>query len=109
MEMTYKYQTVSLSTEDTQVSGFVNKATIVIIASTTVNGVDYDATASMTLDFEYDETKTLTPYSDLTEEQVVGWVIDGLGTEEVDKLKATAKGKIETKINSIKTKELPWN
>ena len=80
-----------------------------MIASTTVDGAEYDATASMELSFEYDEAQTLTPYSDLTEEQVVGWVIDGLGTEEVDKLKATAKGKIETKVNSIKPNQLPWS
>ena len=51
-----------------------------------------------------------TPFADLTEEQVIGWVQDTLGAETVASLEAGVAQQIEDQINPpVVTPPLPWS
>ncbi len=50
-----------------------------------------------------------TPYEDLTEEQVIGWVQAAMGAEQVAALEANVAKQIEDQINPpVVTPPLPW-
>ena len=50
-----------------------------------------------------------TPYADLTEEQVVGWVLDALGPEQVTAYEANVAKQIADQANPpVVTPPLPW-
>lgn len=50
------------------------------------------------------------PFADLTEEQVIGWVKDALGAEQVAVLEANVAQQIEDQINPpVVTPPLPWS
>ena len=70
----------------------------------TYNGSVY-GTVGVTLD----EGSTFTPYADLTEAQVVGWVKDALGEEQVAAYEANVAQQIADQINpQVVTPPLPW-
>ena len=51
-----------------------------------------------------------TPYAELTKEQVVGWVQDALGEEQVASLEAGIANQIEKQINpTVVTPPLPFD
>lgn len=55
------------------------------------------------------EGEGFTPFADLTEAQVIGWVKAALGEEQVASLEANVAAQIEAQINPpVKTPELPW-
>lgn len=50
-----------------------------------------------------------TPYDQLTEEQVIGWVQDAMGAEQVATYEANVAQQIEDQINPpVVTPPLPW-
>lgn len=50
-----------------------------------------------------------TPYADLTQEQVIGWVKSALGAEQVAAYEATVANQINEQIvPSVTTPPLPW-
>ena len=50
-----------------------------------------------------------TPYADLTEAQVIGWVQDAMGPEQVASLEANVAQQIANQINPpVVTPPLPW-
>jgi len=50
-----------------------------------------------------------TPYAELTQDQVVGWVKDALGEEQVASLEANVAQQIADQINPpVVTPSLPW-
>ena len=52
---------------------------------------------------------TFTPYADLTEAQVVGWVKDALGDEQVAEYEENVAQQIESQINPpVIRPGLPW-
>lgn len=56
-----------------------------------------------------DEGGSYTPYNELTKEQVVGWVQESLGAEQVASLEASVASQIEQQINpTVVTPPLPW-
>jgi len=56
-----------------------------------------------------DEGGAYTPFAELTKEQVVGWVIESLGAEQVASLEAGIANLIEQQINpTVVTPPLPW-
>jgi hypothetical protein len=56
-----------------------------------------------------DETATFTPYADLTQAQVVGWVKAALGAETVASYEGSVAQKIEDQINPpFVSPPLPW-
>jgi len=56
-----------------------------------------------------DEGGAYTPYAELTKEQVVGWVQDALGEEQVASLESSIANQIEQQINpTVVTPPLPF-
>ena len=56
-----------------------------------------------------DEGGAYMPFAELTQEQVVGWVKDSLGAEQVASLEASVATQIENQINPpVVTPALPW-
>lgn len=56
-----------------------------------------------------DEGGSYTPYNELTKEQVVGWVQESLGAEQVASLEASVASQIEQQINpTVVTPPLPF-
>lgn len=56
------------------------------------------------------EGATFTPYADLTLAQVVGWVQDAMGEEQVTSLEANVAQQIADQINPpVVTPPLPWS
>jgi hypothetical protein len=84
---------------------------VVVTAHWNVSATDGTYTSSVygTQSFTYPPENPFTPYEDLTQEQVVGWVQDGMGPEGVASLEANLDTQIENQINPpIVTPPLPW-
>jgi hypothetical protein len=77
----------------------------VVTVHYTVNAVDGEFTASTYGTVGYTEEGAFTPYSQLTEAEVVGWVKDSLGQETVEEALAA---QIEAQKNPISESGLPW-
>lgn len=74
------------------------------VDSTTYTGYVYGS-VGITLD----EGSTFTPYDQLTEAQVIGWVQDALGEEQVAAYEANVAQQIANQINPpVVTPPLPW-
>jgi len=61
--------------------------------------------------FTYDPSAPdFTPYADLTETQVIGWVKDQLGAEEVAAIQTDRVAKVDAQIqmNNEESTGLPW-
>ena len=57
-----------------------------------------------------DPEEPFTPYPDLTQDQVVGWVKSALGEEQVTQIEAGLAGQITNLINPpVITIPLPWS
>jgi hypothetical protein len=99
MATTYQWNVVQMDrlTSD----GFV------VTGHYTVNAVDGDYTASTygTVGYTEQPGKTFTPYEDLTEEQVVGWVQESLGKDTVE---ASLAAQIEAQKNPVQEAGVPW-
>jgi hypothetical protein len=70
-----------------------------------VSAVDGDFTASTYGTVGYTEEGAFTPYSQLTEAVVVGWVKESLGQETVEEALAA---QIEAQKNPVSESGLPW-
>lgn len=58
----------------------------------------------------FTEGSTFTPYADLTETQVIDWVKDALGEEQVASYEANVAQQIEDQIDPpVVTPQLPWS
>ena len=56
-----------------------------------------------------DPSAPYTPYADLTQDQVVGWVKEALGAEQVAAYEANVAAQIEQQKNpTVVTPPLPW-
>lgn len=56
------------------------------------------------------EGATFTPYADLTEAQVIGWVQSAMGAEQVASYEANVAQQIEDQIDpTVVTPPLPWS
>ncbi len=71
----------------------------------TVSAVDGEFTASTYGTVGYTEEGAFTPYSELTEAVVVGWVKDSLGQATVEEALAA---QIEAQKNPVSESGLPW-
>ena len=72
---------------------------------TTFDGT-YSAGAYGSIGLERPET--LIPYSDLTKEQVVGWVKDKLGTEQVEAIEAALQAQLDEQHSPSRASGVPW-
>ena len=79
----------------------------VVTVHYTVNAVDGDYTASTygTVGYTEQPDEQYTPYEDLTQEQVVGWVQDSLGKDTVEESLAA---QIEAQKHPVQESGVPW-
>jgi len=79
-----------------------------------VVGVDGDYSAELSNSAQFEviaDQPDFTPYADLTEAQVLGWIQTQLGTDGVANLEACIQGQIDSQINppvSPENTPLPW-
>jgi len=84
---------------------------VVFTVHWTLNGTDgtYNGSVYGSVGVTLDAGATFTPYADLTEAQVVGWVQAALGEEQVASYEANVAQQIEDQINPpVVTPPLPW-
>jgi hypothetical protein len=79
----------------------------VVTVHYTVNAVDGDYTASTygTVGYTEQPDEQYTPYADLTEAEVVGWVQESLGKDTVE---AGLAAQIEAQKNPVVESGTPW-
>lgn len=89
--------------------GFENA---VVTAHWTLTSTEGEHTGHVygSIGFTLDHEAPFTPYEDLTEEQVVGWVKDALGEEQVLSYEQNVEQQIANLANPpIVTPPLPWS
>ena len=70
---------------------------------------EYGASGYGTVGVSYAPGQPFTPYADLTEAQVVGWVQAALGPEQVAQMEAALAANIAAQINPpVVSPPLPW-
>lgn len=77
-----------------------------------VNGTDgtYDATNYGTIAVTYAADASFTPYANLTQDQVIGWVKDSMGTDMVADIEAGIGVRIANLANPpVISPALPWS
>jgi hypothetical protein len=87
------------------------QADVVFLVAWRLNGVDgaYNATCYGTVGVTYVAGSPYTPYYDLTEAQVIGWVKTALGAEQVAGYEASIDSQIASQIYpTIVNPNLPW-
>lgn len=83
----------------------------VVVAHWTVSATDgtYSSSAYGTQGFTYNGSKNFTPFNELTETQVVGWVQEGMGIDAVTQLQQSLDQQIADQIDPpIVVPPLPW-
>lgn len=84
---------------------------VVFVCHWQLNGTDgtYNGSVYGSVGVTLDEGATFTPYADLTEAQVIGWVKDALGEEAVTGYEANVAEQIANQINPpVVSPALPW-
>ena len=106
MAITYTWTIEGMSTMPTPEPDFV------VNVRWKLTGTDGTNTASIGGDSTFSqEGDTFTPYADLTESQVLGWVQDQLGENGIANYQANVDGQINSMINPPVTptaEPLPW-
>jgi hypothetical protein len=85
---------------------------VVFVAHWRLNGTDGVNTATVygSVGLTYEEGAPFTPYEDLTEDQVVGWVQAALGPEQVQALTDNVAAQLAAIANPpVVTPPLPWD
>ena len=90
---------------------YEGNADVVFTVHWTLNATDGEHAGSVygSVGLTLDPEATYVPYADLTEAQVIGWVQDALGEEQVAMYEANLVTQINNKINPpVITPHLPW-
>ena len=82
----------------------------VYTAHWTVNFEDQGESAGAygSVGFSDPEDGDYTPFDQLTEYQVIGWVKDALGAEQVASIEAALESQIQEKLNPTHSAGVPW-
>jgi hypothetical protein len=106
MATTYTWTIDQMYTVDTPDPGFVCNVLW------TLTGVDGQYTASIGGNSQFTvQEGTFTPYDELTQEQVIGWVQNSLGADGIANFEANVQGQINSMITppaSPQNTPLPW-
>lgn len=69
----------------------------------------YNATAYGTVGLTYTPGSPFTPYADLTQQQVIGWVEEALGPEQCAQITASLAQQLADQVTPpVVTPPLPW-
>ena len=85
---------------------------VVFTVHWTLSGTDgtYNGGVYGSVGVTLDAGATFTPYADLTEAQVIGWVQDALGVDQVTAYEANVAQQIADQANPpVVTPPLPWS
>ena len=85
---------------------------VVFTVHWTLNGTDgtYNGSVYGSSGVMFTEGSTFTPYANLTEAQVIGWVQTAMGEEQVAAYEANVAQQIEDQIDPpVVTPPLPWS
>ena len=107
MAITYTWAIDSMSTMPTPEPDFVVNVAWTLTGTAGTNTASIDGNTQIT-QVEGDD---FTPYADLTETQVLGWVQDDLGETGVANYEANVDGQINSMVNppvSPTVEPLPW-
>ena len=89
--------------------GVVYTAHWTVTATRAVTGGDDLTTSSYgSIGFSEPDPDNFTPYADLTEGQVVGWVLAALGDEQVETICDGLTAQLDTKQNPVDASGTPW-
>jgi hypothetical protein len=91
---------------------FDGETDVVFTVHWTLTGTDgtYNGSVYGSVGVSTSTSGAFTPYEDLTEVQVVGWVQDALGEEQVAAYEANVAQQISDQINPpVVTPPLPWS
>ena len=87
------------------------KTDVVFTVHWRLDGTDGEYTAGVygSVGLTLDPEAPFTPYAELTKDQVIGWVKDALGADQVADYEASVAGQIDAQINPpVVTPPLPW-
>ena len=92
----------------------VDQQTDVVVSATyTVTGTDGTASASYTSTQQFTYTGgSFTPFADLTQDQVIGWVQEAIGQAGIDNIQEFIQTQVNEKENPIPEptiQPLPWS
>jgi len=90
---------------------YEGEADVVFAVHWRLNATDgtYNGSAYGSIGLTLDPDADFVSFADLTEEQVIGWVQDALGEEQVDALEANVAKQIEDQANPpVVSPTLPW-
>lgn len=108
----YTWTVTNLYTIDTDTeTDYVVDAIYEIVGTEESGGETYTASLSNTASFEVVQGESFTPYADLTDAMVVGWIQAELGADGVSNLEASVGGMIDSQITppvSPENTPLPW-
>ena len=85
---------------------------VVFTVHWTLNGTDgtHNGSAYGTVGVSTSASGAFTPYADLTQAQVISWVQDALGEEQVLSYEANVAQQIDNQVNPpVVTPPLPWS
>lgn len=85
---------------------------VVFTVHWTLNGTDgtYNGSVYGSVGVSTSTSGAFTPYEDLTETQVIGWVQDALGEEQVASYEANVAQQINDQVDPpVVTPPLPWS
>lgn len=103
--MEYTYKVIQMQTDDSKASGFVCRAFVELTASNEADSVSYTLKSR----FEFDEEQSMIAFSELTESQVIDWVLAENGDKNVNMIKNNLKDLLDAKANQVKSVDLPWS
>lgn len=91
---------------------YEGKVDVVFTAHWRLTGTDGEYTGSVygSIGLTLDPDAPFTPYASLTQDQVIGWVKDAMGEEQVASYEANVAQQIADQINPpVVTPVLPWS
>lgn len=82
----------------------------VYTAHWTVNLTDQGESAGAygSVGFGEPDPNNYTPFDELTKDQVIGWVKDALGAEQVASIESSLQAQIQEKLNPTHSAGVPW-
>jgi hypothetical protein len=89
-----------------------NQKDVVFTVHWRVNATDgtYNSTVYGTVGVTYEAGTPYTPYANLTQDQVIGWVQAAMGPEQVASTEASLATNIANQVNPpVITPALPWS
>jgi len=89
---------------------YEGESNVVYAAEYSVSTTESDTTHTLTgrINLDLKDLSSLTPYSSLSEETVLGWVKTGLGSDEVSALEKVVASIVEEKNREETTSGKPW-